>query len=400
MFFLQEFMAEINSAEPQKYYRNKALDGFRGIGCILVLLGHTQWKGSTILPGAVISMDLFFVLSGFLITGLLLSEFEKTSQIDLFKFWTRRAVRLLPAFYVYFSIGTIAYLVSKFQPIVGTNEYVTLISTGLYASNWAVAKGYELGIFTATWSLSLEEQFYFLCPLFYLFSLKYFNRKIIIFLLVFAIVGINIYRYQLFHQLVIEKGFALAWKRCFYALDTRADSLMIGCLFSILYSQYGHKIKINSYLIFFAVFVYFGSVLIRDLPIAFHIPESSFFSEFLMGGGFSFYSIMGAIIIIYLVQFRESYLSKILSSHFFVQIGIMSYSIYLWHTTIFGGLDIALRALNQSPFLWCIKVLIRFSVVMLVGYLSYRFIELPLLKSLGQKRKYNSLPSNSSNLNG
>ena len=381
-----------NEVSNIKLSRSKALDGFRGFGCLLVMLGHTQWNGTTILPGAVLAMDFFFVLSGFLITGLILAEFKKTNSVNLFSFWTRRATRLLPAFYVYFGFGALVYLISRFQPIVGTNPLVTLLSTAFYGSNWAVAKGYELGIFTVTWSLSLEEQFYFLCQILFLFCLKYLNKKSVLMLLGFAIVGVNIHRYHLFNQFIAEKGIILAWKRCFFALDTRSDSLLIGCFSAIIFNLYGRKFSIGSGIAAIALTIFCVSVGIRDVPVLFHIAENSFYTKFLMTGGFSFYSIVAAIIFIHLVQFPESSFSKIFSNKFLVKIGLMSYSIYLWHTTIFGGLDILLKSLNQSPILWLLKTFIRFGVAIGIGYTSYRFIELPVLNYLNQKRKYTPLP--------
>lgn len=381
-----------NENVSKKGFRSPALDGFRGLGCLLVLLGHTQWNGGTILPGAVVAMDLFFVLSGFLITGLLLAEYKKTDSINLTSFWTRRAIRLLPAFYVYFAFGALFYAFTRFQPVVGTDPMVTLLSTAFYGSNWAVAKGYELGVFTVTWSLSLEEQFYFLCPLFFLLCLNYMNKKTVMILLGLGIVAVNIHRYQLFHTMLIEDGLALAWKRCFYALDTRSDSLMIGCFASIFYNLYRDKFSINAGLAAVALLIFFSSLVIRDLPIAFHIAENSFFTEFLMTGGFTFYSVIGVIIIMHLVQHPDSIVSKLFSMPFLVKVGLMSYSIYLWHTTIFGGLELVLKSMNKTPLLWVLKTCIRFGVAFLIGYLSFRFIELPILKRQNEKRKYNPLP--------
>ena len=376
-----------------KLTRSNALDGFRGLGCLLVMFGHTQWNGISILPGAVVAMDFFFVLSGFLITGLILMEHKKTNSVDLMNFWKRRATRLLPAFYVYFSFGALIYLFSRFQPIIGTSSLVTLLSTAFYGSNWAVAKGYELGIFAVTWSLSLEEQFYFLCPILFLLCLKYLNRKTMMMLLGVAIVGVNIHRYNIFNQMIADKGIVLAWKRAFFALDTRSDSLLIGCFSAVIYNLYNRKFSIGPGVAGCAFAVFCIAIGMRDVPVLLHIAQNSFYTNFLMTGGFTLYSIMAAIIFIHLVQFPESTLSKFFSSKFLVKIGLMSYSIYLWHTTIFGGLDILLKSFNQTPVLWLLKTLIRFVVAIGVGYTSYKYIELPVLNYLNKKRKYIPIPS-------
>lgn len=375
-------------------HRNRALDGFRGLGCLLVLFGHTQWQGGTILPGAVVAMDLFFVLSGFLITGIIMSEYDKTKSIDLVNFWKRRAIRLLPVFYVYFVFGASVYLFSRFQPIVGTNEYVTLLSTAFYGSNWAMAKGYEMGIFAVTWSLSLEEQFYFLCPMLFLLALKFLNKKSVMILLGICIVLVNFHRYQLFHSMIPTEGLALAWKRCFYALDTRSDSLLIGCFASIFFKLYGEKFNVGMKSVFAALIIFFASITVRDLPIAYHREETSFYTEFLMTGGFTFFSIIGVIIILHLVQNPQSPVARFFSANLLVKVGLMSYSIYLWHTTVFGGLEILLKSMNQSPELWVLKTIIRFTVALSIGFLSFKFIELPILMRQSAKRKFAPLPDN------
>ncbi len=366
------------------------------MGCILILLGHTQWNGSSILPGAVVALDLFFVLSGFLITGLIISEYEKTGSINLLRFWGRRAVRLFPAFYVYFIIGCAIYFIGGYQPVVGTNASVTLTSTAFYFSNWAYAFGYDLGIFSVTWSLSLEKQFYFLAPIFFLICFKYFNKKIAMSFLVLLIIGVNIHRYQLFHSIMETKGILLAWKRAFYALDVRGDSLSIGCLSAIFYKLYGEKIKFNTTVGLVALFTLIAALLIRDLPLAYHVYETSTYTEFLMSGGLSIFSLLGVVLIIHLVQFPNSIVSKIFSTKFLVHIGVMSYSIYLYHTTVFGGLEILLNPLNRTPELWVLKTIIRFLTAYIVGYLSFRFVEMPILRRFSKHKKFTPIPTNKS----
>ncbi|OUR95371.1 hypothetical protein A9Q84_16170 [Halobacteriovorax marinus] len=388
-------MSDIQVKETKPSYRNKALDGLRGLGCLLVLIGHTQWNSVTILPGAVIAMDIFFVLSGFLITGLIINEKDKTGSIELIRFWKRRAIRLFPAFYVYFAIGATIFFASGFQPIVGTDSVVTLLSTAFYGSNWAVGQGYNLGIFAVTWSLSLEEQFYFLCPLFFLFSFKYFSKKTTMYILIALIIGVNIHRYQLFHSLMESKGIMLAWKRCFYGLDTRGDSLLVGCLSALFLKLYGDKIRIGPKLGMTSMVLILLCLLIRDLPVAYHIAENSFYTEFLMTGGFTVFSLVGVMVIIHLVQFPNSLLSKLLSPKWLVRVGIMSYSIYLWHTTVFGGIEVLLKSFNRTPALWALKTFIRFSVAFIIAYFSFRFVEGPILKSLAKKRNFAPIPKES-----
>jgi peptidoglycan/LPS O-acetylase OafA/YrhL len=373
-------------------HRNRSLDGIRGFGCLAVLFGHTHWQGHSILPGAIVALDFFFVLSGFLITGLLLAEHEKTGSIDLVKFWLRRVIRLFPTFYTYFAIGASIYLISGFQPIVGDDPWVTLLSTAFYGSNWAYAYGYEMGIFGVTWSLSLEEQFYFLCPIFFLLSFKYFNRRYTIGFLSVLVIAVIIYRYQLYLCLTDTIGIKLAFRRAFYALDVRADSLAIGCLSAIFYRYYGHRFKFNALIGGGATLIIVLCLFVRDIPLAFKIEKSSWYFEFLMAGGISLFSLLAAICYIHIVQYPSSLVARFFGNKFLVHIGTMSYSIYLWHTTVFGGLYIFLKPLDANIYLWFLKTLICFSTVYLVGFVSFKYVEMPLLKLNNKNRKYAPIP--------
>jgi peptidoglycan/LPS O-acetylase OafA/YrhL len=361
----------------------------RGISCLLILICHTRWKSNPVLPTSVIGMDIFFALSGFLITGLILAEYTKSSSIDLKNFWKRRIVRLFPAFYAFFFFGALVYLISGFTPIIGKDPIVTLLSTAFYSSNWPVAFGHKLGIFTITWSLSLEEQFYIICPLFYLFSLKFFNRKVIYIIFILAVIGINIYRYQIYHEVMLEKGAFAAWTRCYHGLDTRADSLIIGSLASLLFNEYGSRIKIPALFPRFALLILFLILLVRDVPIAYGISENSIVADFAMGGGFSLMAVLASILIIYFVQSPDSKLAKLFSYPVLVKIGLMSYSLYLWHTAIFGGIGILFMPVDQSTAYSILKILIQYSIVFIIAHLSFKYIETYFLNKQSRKKKYN-----------
>jgi peptidoglycan/LPS O-acetylase OafA/YrhL len=392
-------MASVQS-EQKNLFRNKALDGFRGLGCLLVMLGHTQWTDKkSILPGALTAMDLFFMLSGFLITGLLMNEFDKTGTISFLNFWKRRAIRLLPVFYVYFAIGAGVYAITRFSPIVGADPGMTLLSTAFYFSNWAMAWGYEMGIFAVTWSLSLEEQFYLLCPLLFFLLMRFSTKKAAMIILIAAILTVNIHRFYLFHHLLTEEGVIAAFKRCFYGLDTRCDSLLIGCLASLVYKVYGKHFRVGLLAGGIGLLAFFGSILVRDIPVAFHEAQNSLYIEFLMSGGFTVLALMGMIIVLHLVQNPESPITRFFSNAILVRLGIMSYSIYIWHTTVFGGLEVALDSFNRTPLLWVVKTVVRFAVALGLGYVSFKFIELPILKYQLQKRKFAALePTDSAKL--
>ena len=166
---------------------------------------------------------------------------------------------------------------------------------------------------------------------------------------------------------------------------------MLGCLASLVYHVYGQRFRIGFKFAATALVLFFASILVRDIPVAFHEEQNSFYTEFLMSGGFTLISLLGVFIILHLVQNPASLITKFFSFGFLTRIGLMSYSIYVWHTTVFGGLEVLMDSFNHSPQLWLVKTLIRFTVAFLVGYASFKFIELPILKYQYKKRKFAAL---------
>src|SRR5580700_5306780 len=139
-----------------------ALDGIRALAVLAVLCVH--WHPSQF-AGGFIGVDMFFVLSGFLITSVLLSEVRRTEIINLGHFYARRALRLLPALACMLIVVSLAVeSIPQLAP-VRANAIGGLVWVVFYAGNWAIVTGHNLGILTPTWSLSLEEQFYLLWPL-------------------------------------------------------------------------------------------------------------------------------------------------------------------------------------------------------------------------------------------
>ena len=157
------------------------IEGLRGVAILIVVLYHARFPGFT---GGFVGVDVFFVLSGYLITGILVSEFEKSETISLLNFYARRAKRLLPASALMLFVTVVAaYLV--FPPIRQAALPQTAVATALYASNiWFLhtttdylAAPPETNPLLHTWSLSVEEQFYFVFPLLTLLTLRFGGRK-------------------------------------------------------------------------------------------------------------------------------------------------------------------------------------------------------------------------------
>src|SRR5688572_12458671 len=244
------------------------LDGLRGIAIIVVLIHHQLTSFS--LKGGFLGVDLFFVLSGFLITGLLLNEFERTGSISIRKFYMRRVLRLGPALALYLiACVIVAYHTQQ----ISLQRQLRLIAYALfYSTNWRMAFNWDpvLDPTAIIWSLSIEEQFYLVWPLllFACLALR-FKRKFIALALVAVIVAICLHRNSLLTQ-----GMNLT--RLYYGTDTRADALLIGCLTALVPFQ---RIT-SSWLIRAAAMV--GAVLFLYLTTA-----VKFTDQWLYQGGFT-----------------------------------------------------------------------------------------------------------------
>lgn len=193
-----------------------SLYGLRGIAAMAVVLGHL---GIAVFD-ATDAVICFFVLSGFLITHLLLREHDKTWNISLPNFYLRRALRIFPAFYGYAACYVLGRLIIRL-PI----DWAAVISCLTYTSNYYFAfSGHPLATMLHTWSLAVEEQFYLLWP-FVVWRLGA-NRSLMIKGLAGTVVAVWIYRW-----VATLAGFNGTY--VFGAFETRADALAIGCLLAV-----------------------------------------------------------------------------------------------------------------------------------------------------------------------
>jgi peptidoglycan/LPS O-acetylase OafA/YrhL len=195
-----------------------ALDGVRAVAVFLVILYH---YGFSRVPGGH-GVMLFFVLSGFLITWLLLKENDKTGTISLKGFYWRRVLRIFPAFYVFWFL-MVAYLLLRGKGV----PWPHALSAFFYTSNYYAAfNNHPENLFSHTWSLCIEEQFYFLWPA--AFILLRHNLRRMTQVLTALIVCVWLYRAALVY------GFGVNVSYIYTAFDTRLDHLMVGCLLAVL----------------------------------------------------------------------------------------------------------------------------------------------------------------------
>ena len=201
-------------------HRNAALDGARGVAVLLVVISH--WSVETWRFGGTVGVTLFFVLSGYLITSILLAEHAGTGAISLRAFYARRALRLFPALVLV--VVAIPFLQKATADPKLTYEYFWwALSAVLYVGNFERAAGQTLGPLNHTWSLAVEEQFYLVWPLVLLAVLWWARRDArAVLRAVAAIAGL-----ALAWQVVAV--FVLDFDRTYFAPDTNAYALMIGC---------------------------------------------------------------------------------------------------------------------------------------------------------------------------
>jgi peptidoglycan/LPS O-acetylase OafA/YrhL len=213
--------------EPFKLGRRPCLDGVRGLAILLVLACHVP---SLPLQGGFIGVDLFFVLSGFLITTLLLEEWGATGDISLRAFYARRALRLLPALVAMLAVVVLISELREPPPAAAAMRRSALM-TLLYSANWFLAmREYPRLELSATWSLSVEEQFYVAWPLLLLALLRLgCSRRAMVGVTAALLLGSAAARVVL-----LERG--ATPERLFFGTDTHADGLLAGALTGMLFT--------------------------------------------------------------------------------------------------------------------------------------------------------------------
>jgi peptidoglycan/LPS O-acetylase OafA/YrhL len=336
------------------------LDGIRGISILLVFGLHFTPR---YVPGGYFGVEIFFVLSGFLITGLLLQEWHRRSSINLRDFYLRRAFRLGPALIVYL------ILLSGYALIFMTREHATEIYIGVlatlsYVSNWLIAflPSFPTGILAITWSLAVEEQFYFFWPLtLYLLLSRKLSPRIIILVIAIGLLIVVSHRLFLFHQ-------GASFRRLYYATDTRADGLLWGCLLACLASwDLFPKSRIFEFVL--KILAVISGIFLLFLAIT---MKSS--NPILFKGVFTLATLAITIFITAVVLWPNFLGFSILKLRPLVWIGRISYGLYLWHWAVRGYIF----GPQSQPSAGRIVVAVILTFV--IASLSFYVIEQPFLK--------------------
>ena len=324
------------------------LDGLRSIAILPVMLTHA---GVRQIGGGNFGVDIFFVLSGFLITSKLFEEWRSDGRISLTNFYWRRAVRLLPALFLLLTAWIIYVLC--FNPRAGLLfSFYTLF----YVANWVrafhIANSAGLG---HTWSLSIEEQFYFIWPPVLMKIFKSgVSRRVVLWLLVLSVIVASLWRAYLW-----QRGADIA--RLYNGTDTRADALLAGCALTFaLYSGFAKK---WSHLLAVPCLVGVVSIIVFDLPKRLQYRD---------GGATMLAVIIAGLIWSLVSSERKEVVQMILGSAPLVWIGKISYGLYLWHFPFFYFVG------SQRSWPPYTVFTVKFAGTFALAALSYYLVEQPI----------------------
>jgi peptidoglycan/LPS O-acetylase OafA/YrhL len=365
-----------------------ALDGLRALAVIAVLLYHA---GVAWMPGGFLGVEVFFVISGFLITSLLLAEYRKTSRVNLRRFWLRRARRLLPAVFLMMA-ATIAFTIAFLPEEVAGLRADALAATG-YVTNWHLVFAQESyfeavgrpSLLKHLWSLAVEEQFYIVWPVVVAAGLAVLRRGGVLSMTILGAAASAALVVYLFEPGVDPS-------RIYYGTDTRAAGLLIGAALAFFWlpgkgfrhpntggaTTFGGKLRRKLGWTRPAALDLAGLVALGSLVwLGMNLGE---FDPFLYKGGLVLVSVATAVVLAAAVH-PHAHLG-LLGVGPLRWIGVRSYGIYLWHWPIFmvtrPGLDVA--ALEGSELL-----ALRLVATVALADLSYRYVEKPIRRgSLGK----------------
>lgn len=352
--------AGIRNTKQPSYY--PALDGVRGWMAFGVLIAHIHLPW---FPGAMVLMELFFVISGFLITSIIWRDATRHGRVHLLDFWKRRLMRLYPVLILVVAVCTSLACLLVEDPLPSLKD---ALATLLYVSNFTKLYDYTLPtIFGQTWSLGIEEQFYLLWPLLFLglFKLR-LNALGVSVCLVLIAAACTLWKIHL-----INSG--VPWSRLYYAPDTRLDAFVAGGLLALYYpylKSWCQRPIPHTLLILgscaYLVLLAFGTP--REMAY-FHWQQSTAV-------------LLSTMLTLLLVSPRNSAFKWLFSTKPSVFIGQRCYSIYLWHWPI-----IWLLIVTVSPDRMILLAIVP-PLVLLLSCLSYSYVEIPFLA----KRKPVGLP--------
>ncbi|GAA3610066.1 hypothetical protein GCM10022223_27720 [Kineosporia mesophila] len=330
--------------------RRPALDGLRAFAVLAVMAFHT----SPAAHGGFLGVDVFFVISGYLITALLLREWTRTGRIDLRQFYLRRGLRLLPPL-VFMLVITLPFAVTGMHYDLTINPLVAVLSVLLYVANWAnVWVNEGTGIWTHTWSLSIEEQFYLIWPV-VLIAVLVKRRKAPAFGLAALIVVVIITRW-----LSVQHSDTTLW--VYYATTSHCDGLLLGSLMAVLLQNREtlvHRSETVAWVGVLGLAALFATSYIEAantyhwrLPLA---------------------ALLSAMVVHHLVTRTDGAMVRLLSLKPFVAVGMVSYGLYLYHFPVF-------MIIQHQGYPHLVQHSLEISVTVALTVFSWFLVEKPALR--------------------
>ena len=351
-----------------------SIDSLRALAVLAVIIYHVDVN---YLPGGFLGVDLFFVLSGYLISSLIIKEYKKTGSLNLYNFYIRRARRLLPA--VYFMITVVLVVIVMFNGVLLKKSHLDAIFGYIYSSNWWYIF-HKLDYFDSfgsqspfkhLWSLAIEEQFYMIFPLLFLLinrkkkdkdGFYKLNRNFLYVILGVILVSLIV------HIILFDINNI---SRIYFGTDTRAFSLLVGAVGAILYpmDKLNTKITPQENLLYSVVSLISIAALITIMIY------TSEYNTWLYRGGFLLVAILGIIIIISSGK-QHTVMAKLLSFKPVVFIGKISYSLYLWHFPVLVLTTPVSEIGKPNIFFVVLRVILTF----ILAIISYALVETPIRK--------------------
>jgi peptidoglycan/LPS O-acetylase OafA/YrhL len=349
------------------------IDALRAIAVLAVFFYHVNPGGW--MPGGFLGVDVFFVISGYLITALLLSEYRRSGHLNVVRFWLRRARRLLPAVAVMIAVTLV--IAAIFIPGDVPSLRGDALASLFYVNNWHLVitdQSYfeqfaRPSLFIHLWSLSVEEQFYLLWPLAFAAGMTLLGRKR---LLLGVLAG------ALLSTLLMIILFSPASPdRVFYGTDTRAVGLLLGVALAMVW----HPSRLRPITGRGARWILDGVGLLALAMVVRTFLTAHDFDPGVYRGGFLLLTFWTALLVGVLAH-PAARLGRILGTAPFVWLGLRSYSFYLWHWPILAltrpGIDVPLH----GPFL----VILQLAATLALSDLSYRYVEEPFRQRRDSKK--------------
>mgnify|MGYP000403562021 FL=1 len=341
-----------------------SLDGIRAFSVIAVMLYHANiaW-----LPGGFLGVEVFFVVSGFLITSLLIEERESTRRIDLKQFWIRRARRLLPALVV--MLAATAVCVAFYATDSAPDFRRDVLPSLGYFSNWwqifAVDTPYfaasSLPVLRHLWSLAVEEQWYLIWPLLFVFvfGAKWMRPKIsgaLLLLCSGAIMFATAFRF-------VEDN-ETRTNFLYLSTLTRSSGLLLGAAVAMLWRPWRKTSPSSWWRSSLAdTFAVASIAVIGVLMATVHVADA-----WLYQGGLAATTIASAVIIAVVMRPNGLFVKKFFSQELFVEIGRRSYGLYLWHWPIF----VVAHARDSGN-----RLAVALAATIIINEFVYQYVEIP-----------------------